>query len=61
MMTIDKVRIIQIRLKAAQDPWKSYVDVRRKDLKFIVSDRVFLKLSLQKGVMYFGKQGKLSP
>ncbi|XP_060668665.1 uncharacterized protein LOC132799964 [Ziziphus jujuba] len=32
-----------------------------KDLKFEISDRVFLRLSPWKGVVRFGKRGKLSP
>nr|XP_048324630.1 uncharacterized protein LOC125420984 [Ziziphus jujuba var. spinosa] len=59
--TVDKVNIIRAKLKAAQDRQKSYADVRRKDLEFEVGDRVFLKLSPWKGVLRFGKRGKLSP
>ena len=40
---------------------KSYADKRRKDLEFEVEDQVFLKLSPWKGVVRFGKRGKLSP
>ena len=57
---MDKVNVIRARLKAAQDRQKSYVDKRRKYLEFEVEDRVFLKLSPWKGVVRFGKQGKLS-
>ena len=32
-----------------------------KDLEFEVEDQVFLKLSPRKGVVRFGKQGKLNP
>ena len=32
-----------------------------KDLEFEVEDRVFLKLSPRKGVVRFGKRGKLNP
>ena len=32
-----------------------------KDLKFEVEDQVFLKLSPRKGVVRFGKRGKLNP
>jgi len=35
--------------------------VRRRDLEFEVNDWVYLKISLKKGVMRFGKKGKLSP
>ena len=58
---MDKVNIIRARLKAAQDRQKSYVDKRRKDLEFEGEDRVFFKLSPWKGVVRFGKRGKLSP
>nr|GEU42991.1 putative reverse transcriptase domain-containing protein [Tanacetum cinerariifolium] len=40
---------------------KSYADVRHKPLKFEVGDRVMLKVSSWKGVIRFGKRGKLSP
>ena len=58
---MDKVNVIRAKLKAAQDRQKSYADKRRKDLEFEVEDRVFLKLSPWKGVVRFGKRGKLSP
>ena len=58
---VDKVNVIRARLKATQDRKKSYADKRRKDLEFEVQDSVFLKLSLWKGVLRFGKRGKLSP
>nr|GEY54649.1 hypothetical protein [Tanacetum cinerariifolium] len=40
---------------------KSYADKRRKPLEFKVGDRVLLKVSLLKGVVRFGKKGKLEP
>ena len=58
---VDKVNIIRARLKATHDRQKSYADKRRKDLEFEVEDRVFLKLSPWKGVVRFGKRGKLNP
>ncbi|GKA57487.1 putative reverse transcriptase domain-containing protein [Tanacetum coccineum] len=45
----------------ACDRQKSYADVRRKPLEFQVGDKVMLKVSPWKGVIHFGKQGKLSP
>nr|GEY51359.1 putative reverse transcriptase domain-containing protein [Tanacetum cinerariifolium] len=40
---------------------KSYADVRRKPMEFEVGDMVMLKVSPWKGVIRFGKRGKLSP
>ncbi|GJZ75695.1 putative reverse transcriptase domain-containing protein, partial [Tanacetum coccineum] len=56
-------KIIQIRqcLQAARDWQRSYDNVRRKPLEFQVGDRVMLKVSPQKGVIRFGKRGKLNP
>ncbi|GJX85313.1 putative reverse transcriptase domain-containing protein [Tanacetum coccineum] len=39
---------------------KSYADVRRKPMEFSVGDMVMLKVSPWKGVIHFGKRGKLS-
>ena len=40
---------------------KSYIDVRRRPLEFEVGDHVFLKVIPKRGVVRFGKRGKLSP
>nr|GEW09178.1 hypothetical protein [Tanacetum cinerariifolium] len=40
---------------------KSYVDKRRKPLEFSVGDYVLHKVSPWKGVVRFGKKGKLAP
>ena len=45
----------------AQSRQKSYADVRRRPLEFEVGDHVFLKVMLKRGVVRFGKHGKLSP
>ncbi|XP_047263672.1 uncharacterized protein LOC124896191 [Capsicum annuum] len=58
---MEDVKLIRERLKTAQSGQKSYVDVRRRDLEFEVGNWVFLKVSPMKGVMHFGKKGKLSP
>nr|GEX08685.1 reverse transcriptase domain-containing protein [Tanacetum cinerariifolium] len=47
-------------IQAARDRQKSYADVRRKPLEFQVGDRVMLKVSPWKGVVRFGKQGKVN-
>nr|GFA43650.1 putative reverse transcriptase domain-containing protein [Tanacetum cinerariifolium] len=56
-------KIIQIneRLKTTRSHQKNYVDKRRKPLEFKVGDRVLLKVSPWKGVVRFGKKGKLAP
>ncbi|GJY58493.1 putative reverse transcriptase domain-containing protein [Tanacetum coccineum] len=46
---------------AARDRQRSYANVRRKPLEFQVGDRVMLKVSPRKGVIRFGKRGKLNP
>ncbi|GJX13625.1 putative reverse transcriptase domain-containing protein [Tanacetum coccineum] len=40
---------------------RNYADVRRKPMEFSVGDMVMLKVSPCKGVIRFGKRGKLSP
>ncbi|GJU05263.1 putative reverse transcriptase domain-containing protein [Tanacetum coccineum] len=52
---------IKDRLKAACDRQKSYADKTRKPLEFSVGDYVLLKVSPWKGVVRFGKKGKLAP
>ena len=59
--TMDKVRLIQPRMKSAQSRQKSYADRRRRPPEFMEGDHVFLKVSPTKGVMRFGQSGKLSP
>ncbi|GJS84054.1 putative reverse transcriptase domain-containing protein [Tanacetum coccineum] len=59
--TTEKIVQIRQRLQAARDRQRSYANVRRKPLEFQVGDRVMLKVSPQKGVIQFGKQGKLNP
>ncbi|GJW56477.1 hypothetical protein Tco_0103208 [Tanacetum coccineum] len=58
--TTDKVVLIKEKLKAARNHQKSYVDYRRKPLEFEVGDQVILRVSPWKGVMRFGKKGKLA-
>ncbi|GJX16232.1 hypothetical protein Tco_0217064 [Tanacetum coccineum] len=48
-------------MQAAQDRQKNYADRKRKPMEFEVGDRVMLKVSLWKGVVQFGKRGKLNP
>ncbi|GJY08860.1 putative reverse transcriptase domain-containing protein [Tanacetum coccineum] len=59
--TTKKISQIKDRLKAARDRQKSHTDKRRKPLEFNVGDYVLLKVSPWKGVVRFGKKGKLAP
>ncbi|GKC01397.1 reverse transcriptase domain-containing protein [Tanacetum coccineum] len=59
--TTDNVVLIKEKLKAERDRQKSYADNRRKPLEFEVGDKVLLKVSPWKGVMRFGRKGKLAP
>ena len=59
--TTEAVKLIQQRLENAQSRQRSYTDKRRRPLEFQVGDAVFLKVAPLKGVMRFGKKGKLSP
>ncbi|GKA08731.1 putative reverse transcriptase domain-containing protein [Tanacetum coccineum] len=59
--TTEKFIQIKSRIQATRDRQKSYADVRRKPLEFQVGDKVMLKVSPWKGVIHFGKWGKLNP
>ncbi|GKC08982.1 putative reverse transcriptase domain-containing protein, partial [Tanacetum coccineum] len=59
--TTKKIIQIKKRIQAARDRQKSYADRKRKPLEFKVGDKVMLKVSPWKGVMRFGKRGKLNP
>nr|GEY38819.1 putative reverse transcriptase domain-containing protein [Tanacetum cinerariifolium] len=56
--TTEKVIKINQRIQSAQDRQKSYADLKRKLMQ--VRDRVMLKVSPWKGVVRFGKRGKLN-
>ncbi|GJT32867.1 putative reverse transcriptase domain-containing protein [Tanacetum coccineum] len=57
----EKIVQIKNRLLTARSRQKSYADVRQKPMEFSVGDMVMLKVSPWKGVIRFGKRGKLSP
>ncbi|GJX56314.1 putative reverse transcriptase domain-containing protein [Tanacetum coccineum] len=59
--TTEKIIQIKKHIQAACDRQKSYIDRRRKPLEFQVGDKVILKVSPWKGVIHFGKRGKLNP
>nr|GEU95901.1 putative reverse transcriptase domain-containing protein [Tanacetum cinerariifolium] len=59
--TTKKIVQIKQRLQAARDRQKSYANIRCKPLEIQVGDKVMLKVSPWKGVVRFGKRGKLNP
>jgi len=48
--TIEKVKMIQEKMKASQSRQKSYHDKRRKDIEFQVGDHLFFRVNLVTGV-----------
>ncbi|GKG11783.1 hypothetical protein Tco_0346020, partial [Tanacetum coccineum] len=58
---MENIVLIKQRMQATQDRQKSYADQNRKPIDFEVRDRVMLKVSPWKGVVQFGKRGKLNP
>ncbi|GJY31989.1 reverse transcriptase domain-containing protein [Tanacetum coccineum] len=59
--TTEKIIQIKKQIQAARDRQKSYADRRCKPLEFKVGDKVMLKVSPWKGMICFGKRGKLNP
>ena len=59
--TYEKVNLIRKHLLTAQSRQNSYADRRRRPLEFEVGDHVLLKVMPKRGVVRFGKQGKLAP
>jgi hypothetical protein len=60
-LTSDKIGQIRDKMRAAQDRQRMYANKRRKPIEFQVGEKVMLKVSPWKGVVRFGKKGKLSP
>ena len=58
--TSGKVGMIRQCLLTTQRRQKSYGDGRRRPLEFEVGDHVSLKVMPKRGVVRFGKRGKLS-
>ncbi|GJZ36454.1 putative reverse transcriptase domain-containing protein [Tanacetum coccineum] len=59
--TTKKIIHIKKRMQVARDRQKSYADLKRKPMEFQVGDKVMLKVLPWKGVVRFGKRGKLNP
>ncbi|GKD46863.1 putative reverse transcriptase domain-containing protein [Tanacetum coccineum] len=59
--TTEKIVQIKQRMQAARDRQMSYANLKRKPMDFQVRDNVMLNVSPWKGVVRFGKRGKLNP
>nr|GEV78705.1 putative reverse transcriptase domain-containing protein [Tanacetum cinerariifolium] len=59
--TTEKIIQIKQRKQAARDRKKIYADLKCKPMEFQVGDKVMLKVLPWKGVVRFGKLGKLNP
>ena len=59
--TEENVKMVRERLKIATDRQKSYADMKRKDIRYEIGEKAFVKVSPWKKVMRFRKKGKLSP
>lgn len=53
--------LIRDRLKTVRSLQKPYDNNKKRDLEFMVGDKVYLKISTLKGAMKFFKKGKLIP
>ncbi|XP_023522445.1 uncharacterized protein LOC111786376 [Cucurbita pepo subsp. pepo] len=60
-VTNQAVQKIRERMRTTQSRQKRYANSRRRSLEFKVGDKVFLKVAPMKGVLRFGRKGKLSP
>ncbi|GJZ05047.1 putative reverse transcriptase domain-containing protein [Tanacetum coccineum] len=59
--TTEKIIQVKQRMQAARDRQKSYAYLKHNPMEFEVGDKVMLKVSPWKGVVRFGKRGKLNP
>lgn len=57
----EKIRVVQQRLKIAQDRQQKYYNARHRKIEFNVGDLVCLKIKPFKGVSRLHRWGKLSP
>ncbi|XP_073276461.1 uncharacterized protein [Primulina huaijiensis] len=60
-MTVEKVKIVREKLKAAQDQQKSWAVLKRRPVEFNVGEKAYVKVSPMRGFVRFSKAGKLNP
>ncbi|XP_070050572.1 uncharacterized protein [Nicotiana tomentosiformis] len=58
---LEKVKLIQERLRTTQSRHKNYVDRKVCDVAYMADEKVFLRVSPMKGVMGIEKKGKFNP
>nr|AAC26240.1 contains similarity to reverse transcriptases (PFam: rvt.hmm, score: 116.22) [Arabidopsis thaliana] len=59
--TLERIRVLKLNMKEAQDRKRSYADKRRRELEFEVGDRVYLKMAMLRGPNRSISETKLSP
>ncbi|CAA7042786.1 unnamed protein product [Microthlaspi erraticum] len=59
--TTERIRVLKLKMKEAQDRQKSYADKHRRELEFQPGDMVFVKLITFKGKDKAAATGKLKP
>jgi len=59
--TTERIRVLKLNMKEAQDRQRSYADKRRRELEFEVGDRVYLKMAMLRGPNRSISETKLSP
>ncbi|GJU73986.1 putative reverse transcriptase domain-containing protein [Tanacetum coccineum] len=59
--TTERIIHIKQRIQTARDRQKCCADLKHKPMEFQVGDKVILKVSPWKGVVRFGRRGKLNP
>ncbi|XP_009800478.2 uncharacterized protein [Nicotiana sylvestris] len=59
--TLEKVKLIQDRLRMEQSRKKSYTDWKVRDIAYMVGEKVLLRVLPMKDVLRFVKKGKFSP
>ncbi|CAA7041521.1 unnamed protein product [Microthlaspi erraticum] len=59
--TTERIRVLKLKMKEAQDRQKSYADKHRRELEFQAGDMVFVKLITFKGKDKAAATGKLKP
>lgn len=59
--TVEMIKWIREKMRTSHDKQQKYANQRRRYLEFSIGEHVFLKVAHLKGIMRFGKKGKLSP